>query len=186
VEGVNASLRPLVLASTLVAFALAACGGNAVMTQGAGSAGSGGSASCPAPNPGQCIPSLDCVGGVVHTGQASCVNGQWVCGTAACEAGAGGCAATDSGQGGRGAGGSCVVLRADAYSTSCADAVDCVPVYLGSTCAPCRCPNGAIAQSDQAKYAADLEAAGPAPGMCGCPAYPPLICPGGKCVLPPP
>lgn len=56
-----------------------------------GTGGGGGGASCPAPSPGLCPPSFTCVDGFQRTGQASCEDGQWVCGEVACDTDAGAC-----------------------------------------------------------------------------------------------
>jgi hypothetical protein len=46
--------------------------------------GTGGSApGCPPPNPGMCSPT-PCINGTQRTGQASCVNGSWVCAEISC------------------------------------------------------------------------------------------------------
>jgi hypothetical protein len=43
------------------------------------------SSDCPAPNPGMCLPSYECVDGFRSTGTASCVNGEWRCDKEACD-----------------------------------------------------------------------------------------------------
>jgi hypothetical protein len=44
------------------------------------------------------------------------------------------------------------------YSTSCSVDTDCETATVGNLCAPCKCPNAAIATSDSAKYKADYRA----------------------------
>ncbi|MBX3226731.1 MAG: hypothetical protein KIT84_39075 [Labilithrix sp.] len=45
------------------------------------------------------------------------------------------------------------------YEASCEKDVDCMSIVAGDLCAPCVCPNGAIAVSDGARYASDARAA---------------------------
>ncbi len=65
-------------------FALSACAGQ--YSPAPADAGVDDARACPAPNPGLGLPTLDCDGGLRRTGQASCVDGQWVCEQVPCEA----------------------------------------------------------------------------------------------------
>ncbi len=133
---------------------------------------------CPAPTPGTCAPSQDCVGGVKRTGQASCVGGAWVCDEVAC-GGAGGAGGT----GGAGGGSECsnASVDAKAFDPSCVVAADCITVYAGDLCSDCRCANAAIASSAQAAYSAVVTAAHAPPGQCPCSAPVPPTCVDGVC-----
>ncbi len=44
----------------------------------------GGSSTCPAPTPGQCLPSQTCDDGLQQNGEATCQDGEWVCTTVPC------------------------------------------------------------------------------------------------------
>jgi hypothetical protein len=76
----NQLLRLSALA--LVVSGMAAC---ATHVEGGGGGGGGGGSGCPAPDPGMCLPSTACVDGLQQTGEASCVDGQWVCAQAVCD-----------------------------------------------------------------------------------------------------
>lgn len=80
------------------------------------------------------------------------------------------------------------VLAPSAYSKACATAADCVPAKLGDQCAPCGCPNTAIAKSEQARYETDRTAAqngcGPIAAIaCGPCQEAVLTCTSGACGL---
>ncbi len=62
-------------------------------------------------------------------------------------------------------------LKASDYSQSCDLASDCSPVYQGQVCAPCPCPNSAIAMKDLAKHQADFSAR-----KSSCGLNPPVAC----------
>jgi hypothetical protein len=49
------------------------------------------------------------------------------------------------------------LLDVKAYSQACSAPADCVPVKVGDVCAPCGCPNTAIAASDKARYDKDAD-----------------------------
>ncbi len=51
------------------------------------------------------------------------------------------------------------------YDRSCNADEDCVAVFQGAVCTPCRCPSEPIAKKDQDKYNSDLETK-----RIGCPA----------------
>jgi hypothetical protein len=69
-----ARLRSALFASAL--FLLAACDAKVDATSAGGD--------CPAPSPGTCLPGTECVGGARRTGEAKCVDHQWLCVEAPC------------------------------------------------------------------------------------------------------
>ncbi len=81
------------------------------------------------------------------------------------------------------------IVRATDFSQSCTVASDCVAVYSGDQCAPCQCPNAAIATSQASSYASKSTQAKASCGdtgniSCGapCPATT-TLCAGGKCSI---
>lgn len=133
-----------------------------------GAGGSGGGTGCPAPTPGQCLPSDSCIDGLHQNGQASCEDGQWVCIEVPC----GDCGKT--------------ILAAD-YDQSCASDADCAPVYEGNLCSACRCPNATVNQQALPAYDAALATVKPQEGeVCSCPFFGAPVCSAGKCVMPAP
>jgi hypothetical protein len=77
-------VRALVLAC-LGLLATSACGARVDVTaNGDAATDAATDAACPAPNPGLCAPSIECVDGQRRTGEALCVDGAWSCVTEAC------------------------------------------------------------------------------------------------------
>jgi hypothetical protein len=68
-------MRSLVAVACLSVFLSAACGARLEPASSTG---------CPPPNPGLCAPSITCENGSRRTGQASCVDGAWVCAEESC------------------------------------------------------------------------------------------------------
>lgn len=52
-----------------------------------------------------------------------------------------------------------VTVRAEDYDQECTSADQCAAVFSGNACAPCQCPNDAVAKTVAADYAAALESA---------------------------
>jgi hypothetical protein len=80
------------------------------------------------------------------------------------------------------------ILDKKAYSQSCAQASDCVPVFLGDVCTVCACANAAVATSSRARYDADAAAArrlcGPQPAIACAPCSQAIAtCTNGVCGL---
>jgi hypothetical protein len=73
------------------------------------------------------------------------------------------------------------VIWATDYDQSCTSNSDCVPVYQGSLCSECRCPNETINSAELAKYEAASNTPGQPPASCFCPAFPPPLCQQGVC-----
>lgn len=65
------------------------------------------------------------------------------------------------------------VIDGKGYSRACGVAADCVGVFFGDQCAPCGCPNDAIATGAKITYDADRSAAisfcGPRPAIACAP-----------------
>lgn len=80
-------------------------------------------------------------------------------------------------------------LDAKDYSSTCTAASECVAVYFGELCQVCGgCANGAIHQSQVAKYESDRQAisrsCGPTPLVaCAACRAPMVACTGGRCVV---
>ncbi|MFI5299156.1 MAG: hypothetical protein ACHREM_13755 [Polyangiales bacterium] len=72
-------------------------------------------------------------------------------------------------------------ISASHYDQACAANADCVPVYEGSACGACFCPNAAINQSALAQYRSDFAALGPGGSVCSCPLIPTPVCRSGVC-----
>lgn len=47
-------------------------------------------------------------------------------------------------------------INAGPYDQSCAQDIDCVPVFQGNTCDACNCPNTAVNKAQSARYQMDL------------------------------
>jgi hypothetical protein len=72
-------------------------------------------------------------------------------------------------------------IAASSYDQACEADADCAPIYAGSLCGDCFCPNATIASSALAQYDADFAAAGTGPNACFCPDFPPPTCVAGVC-----
>ncbi len=82
--------------------------------------------------------------------------------------GSGSSSSTGSSQGSTGSGGAVVdastippvqqqTIAASEFDRSCDTDLDCVPIFQGTVCSPCQCPNGAIAASSQSDYQTKLK-----------------------------
>ena len=81
-------------------------------------------------------------------------------------------------------------LDASRYQTTCQQASDCVPVFVGDVCATCTCHNTAISRSSQEAYNGDLGGIvfWCSPGLldtCGACAQVTVGCDAGQCTLEP-
>jgi hypothetical protein len=73
------------------------------------------------------------------------------------------------------------------FNVSCAEVLDCAPVFIGSFCSNCWCPWSAINADDLMKYQAEaqIKQAGTPGPQCFCPAGK-VSCVQGQCVGIPP
>jgi len=82
------------------------------------------------------------------------------------------------------------LVLANSFDQSCTRDDECVAVYEGNACAPCRCANAAIRRDALPKYRAEIGAYWSCyePAACGadCQAVTgdPAICVAGRCTLP--
>ena len=130
------------LAALLLAFTTTFACAPRIVQEGSGGTGSGGSSSCPATNPGMCAPTACGANGYQQTGEASCVNGSWVCAQATCDPNEG-CVGGEGQQCVNGqitswccpAGDPCdVPLFCDLGNGTCIDGVPCDELDAGAPC----------------------------------------------------